>query len=306
MNVPYLARFVCLCFATFFLLHLVLAAAVSALSARVLRRAKRLRAHAGARLLFNMRMLPAVAAGLVVAALCAPSYLRLEPETAEPERIGILCLAAAAAGIWISAACALRGARAVARSAWYLRRCEAALDSDKPVLLLAGVLRPKLVISRGVQRILTHDQLAAALRHEEAHGAARDNLKRLLLTLVPGAPPFARGLRRIGSEWARLAEWAADDRAVSGSRRQSIALAEALVRIARAGGSAPAAPIATSLLGDPADLTARIERLLYGRAPAPVRRRVWPRVALAACGTAVLLHPGTLAAVHEALERLAH
>jgi len=306
MNFPYLARFVCLCFATFFLLHLLLAAAVSAFSERALRRAKRLRAHAGARFLFSMRMLPAAGAGIVVAALCAPSYLRLEPETAEPERIGIACLAAAAAGIWVCASGALRGARSAARSARYLRRCEAALDGDTPVLLLAGVLRPRLVISRGVRRILTDDQLAAALRHEEAHGTARDNLKRLLLTLVPNARPFARGLRRIEREWARLAEWAADDRAVSGRRRQSVALAEALVRIARAGGGAPAAPIATPLLGDPADLTARVERLLYGRAPAPVRLRVWPGVALAACGTAALLHPGTLATVHEALERLAH
>jgi Zn-dependent protease with chaperone function len=306
MNIPYFARLLCLCSAAFFLLHLALVAAVSAFSAPCLRRAKRLRAHAGARLLFAVRMLPATAATLIAAGLCAPSYLRFEPRTLEPERIGLACLAAAAAGFWVCVAGAIRGIRASARSARYVRECEAALESNHPVLLLAGVLRPRLVISRGVREALTADQFAAALQHEQAHGAARDNLKRLLIALAPDPLPFARGLGRIERGWARLAEWAADDRAVSGNRRQSLALAEALVRIARLGGSAPAAGVATPLLGDPADLAARVDRLLQEPGTPPARGPLWPTVVLAASGLAIALHPGTLATVHEALEALAH
>src|SRR5690349_10102620 len=104
MTVPYFARLLCLSLAAFFLAHLVLTAAVSAVAARVMTRATGMGARAEARMLFALRLAPAVLAGALVVGVCAPSYLWLEPRAAT-EEIGLSCLLAATLG----AACWARG-----------------------------------------------------------------------------------------------------------------------------------------------------------------------------------------------------
>jgi hypothetical protein len=305
VTAPYFARLLCLCFAAFFWLHLVLTAAAAALSGAAVRHATRMHPSAGARLMLALRLAPAAIAGAIAAGLCAPSYLWFEPETGL-EQIGLFCVGAALTGAWLCAAGIARGAQAVAGTARRLRRYEAACVTDAPVVMLAGIFRPRLVVSRGVRNLLTTQQLAVALRHERAHGEAHDNLKRLLILLTPDALPFVRPLSALERGWARLAEWAADDRAVHGSRKRSLALASALVRVARMGAAPQAQALATQLLGDPRDLAARVERLLEERTAPPLRPRVWPVVALAACGAAAAFQPSALELVHEALEALAH
>ena len=154
---------------------------------------------------------------LVVLSLCAPSYLWLEPDAAV-ERVGTACLAAAILGAAICAAGAARGRGRSIRSARYLRNCESLAYPDMPVLMLAGVFHPRLVVSCGVRDALTAEQLDVALRHEWAHGTARDNLKRLLLRLAPDMFPGWRGFDALERNWSRLAERAADDRAVRFAR----------------------------------------------------------------------------------------
>jgi hypothetical protein len=78
---------------------------------------------------------------------------------------------------------------------------------------------------------------------------SRDNWKRLLIAMAPDLVPFAVRRRGLERSWARYAERAADDRAVAGSAHRSVALAAALVRVARLGAAAPA-PLAASLMGD--------------------------------------------------------
>jgi Zn-dependent protease with chaperone function len=305
MTAPYLLRLFCLCLASFFLLHLGLAAAVASVAGWALRRAEALAPQRAARLLLALRLLPPVVATVVVAGICAPSYLWLEPE-ATAEDVGWACLTAAALGGWICAAGLVRAGRAAVRSNRYLRHCRAVAESEAPVVLLAGVFRTRLVVSRGVRKALAPDQLAAALRHERAHRASRDNLKRLVLAAAPGVAPFGHGLRSLELGWARMAEWAADDCAAAGSPRRSLALAGALVKVARMGAAPPAAPLATGLMADAADLSVRVERLLNPRAPvgAEWTGRWWPGVLAAATGAAVAIQPGTLYAAHRWLEAL--
>jgi Zn-dependent protease with chaperone function len=302
MSVPYLLRLACLCAACFFLMHTAIAVAVAAIGRLAVRLAEGMAADRGARLLLGLRLLPAVAAGIAVAAVCLPSYLWLEPE-GTAERVGWPCLAVALVGAGICAAGLARAARAVVRSQRYVRNCRAAAEGDSAVVLLAGVWRPRLVVSRGVRRALAQDQLAAAVRHERAHRERRDNLKRLLLAASPWAP----GLKALERGWARMAEWAADDRAAAGDAGQAVALAEALVRVARMGGGGmAAAPLAAGLMADAGDLEVRVERLLNPRATlaaARTRRWVWAGAALTAV-TAMIIEPGTLVAAHRVLEEL--
>jgi hypothetical protein len=300
MTLPYVTRLVCLCFAVFFLAQIAVAAVVAAFAGRALARAERMPARAGARLLLGLRLLPAAAAVFIVAALCAPSYLWLEPD-ASAEQVGWVCVAAAILGAGVCAAGLLRAGRAAVRSSRYLRTCQSAVESDAPVLMLAGVLRPRLVVSRGIRQALSTEQFEAALRHERAHGISRDNLKRLLMLL---APEFG-GLRRLEEGWSRMAEWAADDWAVEGSAERGLALASALLAVARMGRPRPIMPLATPLLADGDGLAERVERLLAGPATCEPKRTAVAAIALVGTGVALLI-PFVLPTVHSALEALAH
>jgi len=304
VTLPYLARLVCLCFAVFFLAQLAVAALVGAFADRALARAERMPARSGARLLLGLRLLPTAAAVFVVAALCAPSYLRFEPEAAA-EEVGWLCVSAAMLGVAVWATGLARAGRAAIRSARYLRTCQSAVESDAPVLMLAGVVRPRLVVSRGVRQALTAEQFDAAMRHEQAHGVSRDNLKRLLMLLAPEPVPGFGALRRLEQGWSRMAEWAADDWAVEGSAERGLALASALLAVARMGRPRAAMPLATPLLADRDGLAERVERLLAQPAP-PERPRNTVAVIAATVTAAAALIPLLLPSVHRALEALAH
>jgi Zn-dependent protease with chaperone function len=250
--------------------------------------------------------------------------LWLEPEGAA-EEAGLACLALALLGLSVWAFSIARGVRAAARSLRYIDRCQRVgfgtrLEGDpSPVwvmegatgaLMLAGILRPRIFISRKVMTALSREQLAVALRHESAHRVSRDNLKRLLIVLSPGLLPFFRGFDSLEAHWSRFTEWAADDRAVDGDSGRSLSLAAALVRVARLAPAPNQSPLITSLLDERRNLAARVDRLLHLAPPSvpPVRRiPVVPAGAallMTALLVAILLQPATFHSVHRLLERL--
>lgn len=324
MILPYLARLACLSLAAFFLVHAALGMAVSALTPWAVRFAARVAPAYGARVLLGLRLFPAGFGLFVVAGLCTPSYLWLEPKGA-PEAMGLACLAAASMGLIIWGRSLARATCAMARSARHIRQCRMrsremrlpgermaawVVDGPAPCVMLAGVLRPRLVISRGVVAALSAEQLSAAIRHERAHGISRDNLKRLLVLLAPGILPFVPGYRNLERAWQKTTEWAADDRAAAGKTRASLSLAAALVRVARLGSAVSTPVLATSLMAGGADLSERVDRLL-GPARRTARRTRHEPILTASAGllltgalSAVLAHPVTLHSAHEFLEFL--
>lgn len=324
MDFPYLARLVCLCLAAFFLVHAALGLAIAALTPWAVRFASRMAPVHGARLLLAMRLFPAAFALFVVAGLCTPSYLYLEPK-GEPEEMGYACLTVAAMGFSVWAWSMVRAARAIVRSVRHIRYCRETsremrlpgertaawvVDGSAPCVMLTGLLHPHMVISRDVVAALSAEQLSAVIRHERAHGVSHDNLKRLLVLLAPGILPFGSGFRNLERAWAKLTEWAADDRAAAGKVRRSLSLAAALVRVARLGSASSAPELATSLLAEGADLSERVDRLLHP-AHRMARRRDHEPILMASSGLlltvaliAVLSNPVTLHAAHECLEFL--
>jgi Zn-dependent protease with chaperone function len=297
-------------------MHLALGLTVSLIAPAAVRLAARARPRWAARFLLMLRLLPSGLALFVVAGLCVPSYLKLEPETTS-ENVGIVCFVAALLGLSIWGISIWRGVRASVHSLRYIRHCERVsrkrhsrmwiIEGADHVLALAGVLRPRLVVSRDVVSALSPHELAAALRHERAHQASRDNLKRLFLLLTPGIVPFFRGYEALERGWAKFTEWAADDAAVAGNPRHSLALAAALVRVARMGASPQPSPLMTSFLGGAQDLSARVDRLLRpSRQPeheTPVLI-VSTSLILSALLVTAMLQPSTLHSVHGLLEHL--
>lgn len=306
MTLAYLPRLVCLSLAAYFLLHVALGSVVSLLASPAIRAAGRLPPGLAARCLLALRLLPAAAAATIVMAVCLPSYLWLEPD-APAERVGFACVAAAllAAGMWIVSLA--RGLRAALSSRRFVQRCDGAMADGPPLLAVAGIVHPRLVISRAILRALPAEELAVALRHERAHCTAHDNLKRLLIMLTPPVLPFASSSRTIERGWSKFTEWAADDRAVAGSRRRSIALAAALVRVARMTTIAAPSP-ALLLLGDADQLAARVDRLLRPQPPAPRAPRpmlgLGAFLLMAASLAAAICQPAALYSVHRVLEHL--
>ncbi len=302
MTVPYIARLACLCLATFFITHTALAAIVALTAQSAIRRATCMRPHTAARLLLWLRLLPLIGAGLLVIALCVPSYLLLEPEEAT-EQIGPLCLVLAFLGTVILGDGFIRAAAARIRSTRYARSCE---SGNVPVLLLAGLFHPRVIVSPSMRHILTADELDVAISHEQGHSFARDNLKRFFISVAPGVFPFTHAFTALDTAWRTLAEWAADDFAVQGSPTRALALAAALVRVARLRTGVPLASLSASLLSDTSQLANRVNRLIEGRnsyaAPPALLLGTLGAIPLAA----IALGSSAFPTIYQLLESLAH
>jgi hypothetical protein len=322
MTAPYWWRLAWLALASFFLIHLIVGSVVALLARRAMRFAERFQAHSAARFLLALRLCPASLSILAVAAVCVPSYLWLEPDSPQ-EQVGPLCLAAAALAILVWLLSIGRGVHAAAQSFRYLRRWRNEgrpervsftdvplwlIESHVPFLALAGILRPRLIASRGLLTALSPDQLTAALQHEQAHRASRDNLKRLAMHCAPGLFPFASAFDSLERAWMKFAERAADDRAVAKDPDCALSLAEALVHVARVGSVAQPLALATPLFADGTELHARVERLLHPTllAAQPAWRLRLTICCAASVLTAILLTPWALRLAHELLEALTH
>jgi BlaR1 peptidase M56 len=326
VSLPYTLRLLCLCCASFFMIHLALAVATRLSAGTALRMAERLKPSSAARLLFAVRMLPLTLTLLAVLAFCIPSYLWLEPE-ATGEKVGFVCFLTAVLGVAIWALAIFRVIHAVRGTARYLHRCErhserievpgestpALLLKDKsPVLAVAGVVHPRLLISRRVMHGLTAEQIEAALCHERAHRSSGDNLKRFLMLLAPDVLPFTRGFVALERRWAKNIEWAADDQASAGDPGRALSLADALVRVARMGNKPQLSYLSSSLMADDHDLSERVDRLLRPQPiPAKPAKELIPLASVvaglvAASLMVVVVWPGSLDLVHRALEQLVH
>ncbi len=328
MNLPYITRLLCLCCASFFLIHVALALAARLGAGTAVRVAEHLKPRSAARFLFALRISPLALTLIAVLAFCIPSYLWLEPE-ATGEKVGWVCVLMAVLGIALWAPALKRVIGAVRGTNRYLHECErhgrkitvpgetspALLVGDKaPVFAVAGVFRPRLLISRRVLRELSPEQREAALRHEHAHLTSGDNLKRLLILLAPDAVPFVSTFGGLERAWSKFTEWAADDEAAAGDPHSALSLASALVRVAkmRTGSPARANVLSCSLVGGSLELSQRVDRLLRPQ-PKPdkpvkeVVRLLSGAAALAVSAVAVItLWPSSLSLVHQALERLVH
>lgn len=322
MSAPYWLRLLFLSLASFFVVNAFVGLAARLASRAVIRLGEKMRPRAATRLLLAMRFLGPAFGMAFVLGLCVPSYLWYEPH-AESERIGLLCFTLGICGMAVWFSSLARAGNSIVTSLrltrlWKRMGQIASLPGEKygavvveknsPLLVLAGAFRSRLVVSRGLLRALSKEQLAVALQHESAHRASRDNLKRLALLLLPDVIPFVKGFVLLEREWAKFSEWAADDDAVCGEPERAVLLAGALVRVARMGTGPRLSYLYTSLLGGHQDLSARVDRLLRlnplrqtGRSSNRPRALVGC-LCLVVCAGVLAAGPSALASVHLMLE----
>ena len=62
------------------------------------------------------------------------------------------------------------------------------VDTAFPLVALAGIWRPSLLVARRVLEQIPDDELQVIVKHELAHARQRDNVAQLLLTAVPDVP----------------------------------------------------------------------------------------------------------------------
>jgi|SRR5438876_4071001 len=267
---------------------------------------------------FAVRILPACAAALFVAAVFMPSYWRYEPRDTT-EGFDLTLTACAVAAAVLLAGAGIRGLlawrRAASRVQLWLHAARPLcltptiksfeVDSERPLMALAGVIRPRLIVTRGLMAALSEDELASCVSHELGHWHAWDNLKRLVMRASPDVLIGTSTAREIERRWASAAEHAADDVAGYHGAAARCALASALVKVAKLipDRAVLTEPISTLVGGG--DVASRVRRLLDDRtlAPSSARRRGWIASAAAVVAIGAMYGP-LLHAVHHATELL--
>jgi hypothetical protein len=95
------------------------------------------------------------------------------------------------------------------------------IDDPLPRAFCAGLLRPRIHVSRGALDLLDDDELSAVVAHEAHHARRRDPLRIFIARALADALFFLPVLRRLAERYSALAELAADEAAVrrSGTRK---------------------------------------------------------------------------------------
>jgi hypothetical protein len=263
--VTYFLRGALLWFGAFFLIYVSLSIGVAVAWQFMSKRA----AAWNGSFLYGLRVLPIMAAALLVVFLVVPSFLRFEQYQTD-EKAGYLGLGLASCGIVVVGFGTVSALLALWKTTRFLATCRETrswrLDNSgawiveiaaaKPMLLVTGIYRPKLLISEQAFRLLDEGEMRAAIRHEQAHARFHDNLKKLVLRAVKF--PFLSGLEQ---RWMHAAELAADDAAAT-DESSAVDLASALLKVATRTSGTETPVLATSLLPHAEQaLHARVERL---------------------------------------------
>jgi len=100
------------------------------------------------------------------------------------------------------------------------------IAGERPVAFCAGLLRPRVHLSRGALAQLSEPELEAVVAHELHHVGGRDPLRLLLLRSLADALFFLPVLKEMTARYVALRELAADEAAVEAlGERRSIAAA---------------------------------------------------------------------------------
>jgi hypothetical protein len=259
--------------AWFAAINMIMSVAVWAIARVFLNRER----HIGPRnpsVMLALRLLPVVAA-LVFLVLFLSSHWRFEPPNSG-ERFGVVLGSLAALSLVLLARSVWRAGRLYRVGRHFRRHTQngaavPGLDALEVEgvsgVSLAGVFRPRIVVGPQARAALTAAELEVAVAHEVAHERSHDNLKAFAMFCAPDFFGWSDTARRLEVGWRAGAECSADAEAVCGEERRALALATALVKVARLGepASAPLRSPVWSSFHEPGLLEVRVRRLLQSR-----------------------------------------
>lgn len=292
--------------AAFGLFNLLLSAAVAvAWRAGVPARSPR------SNVVLGIRLLPVAGSAALVLTVVLPAFLLYEPRHAHDEP-GPLLLASALFALAALGDGIRRGLRTWRSTRDLLRRSEAlivppagaefgvsVLNAKEPLVALVGGLRQRIVATPCVAAACDRDEFRQVLAHETARRDARDNLKLLMLLAMPDALAWLPIGSELTEHWRVAAELEADERASGSDPRKRVALASALVKVARLS-IANGSPGVRS--GGSSGIETRVRRLL---APSPATYRGLPVLFIFACAVLIpLLAMPLYAPIHGLIEIL--
>jgi Zn-dependent protease with chaperone function len=257
-----------------------------------------------------LRLLPVAGALLVAVTVVLPAFLRYEPRQ-DHEAAGPLLLILAAFALLTVAHGIWRGWRAwtTARAILHFSRTNRCLvengqivhvvDVAEPIIGVVGGWRPRVITTECVITACGRDEFQQVLAHEAAHVSARDNLKLLLVVACPDALAWTRVGAAISDRWRTAAEFAADQHAAGNDPSKRLALAAALIKVARLFGTRQEPRHALTMQVGLDDVEGRVRQLLApGYAPAARLARALASLAVLAPMVALPLY----APVHELIE----
>jgi len=180
----------------------------------------------GARELLTLRLAPAAGAALLTLTVALPAFVIHEPHLrAEP--VGPLLVLLAVFALGAVGSGMLRGLRAWGATRALLRR------GPEPLAAVVGAWRPRILAAACVREALSDEEFAQVIAHETAHVTARDNVKLLLQIISPDALTWMPAGTALTNRWRAAAELEADARAGGLDTAKRLALASALLKVAR-------------------------------------------------------------------------
>jgi Zn-dependent protease with chaperone function len=263
----------------------------------------------------SVRLLPAMGSATLVLTVVLPSFLIYEPRHAH-DQPGPLLVVSALFSLLVLGDGIRRGLRAWQATRALVEGSEPVLtrpaggatdvtviNVQEPLVGVVGSWRQRIVAARSVAAACDHEEFHQVLAHEAAHMDARDNLKLLMLVTMPDALAWLTTGRALTAHWRAATELEADERASGTDPRKRVALASALIKVARLSLASGRPRAAASRVGSPlSGLEHRVRRLL---APSPTLRQAFPGRRLFTCALLVpLLAVPLYASVHRLIEAL--
>lgn len=109
------------------------------------------------------------------------------------------------------------------------------VEDARPLAFCAGLLRPRIYLSRATVEALDESELSVVIAHEACHAKQRDPLRVLVTRVLADALFFLPAARRLGRRYEELVEIAADQFAMRSGNDGPAALASALLSLEATG-----------------------------------------------------------------------
>ena len=241
---------------------------------------------AAADAVLSVRLLPAAGSAALVLTVILPAFLLYEPRHAHEEPGPLLVISAIFALLLLADGIrrgwrAGRATRALLQDARPHHSRPASQGSEvtvvnvaQPLVGVVGSWRQRIIAARSVAAACDREEFRQILAHEAAHMDARDNLKLLMLLAMPDPLAWLPTGSALREHWRAATELEADERASGSDPRKRLALASALIKVARLSiASSRSGGGSSRITAKSGGLEHRVRRLL---APAPAMYRSFP------------------------------